>query len=199
MPAIVPIVEGLAEVEAVPVLFRRILSRYDFHTISIARPFRVKRYSIVRADELERAVSLAASDRPNAAAVVIVLDSDDDCPARLGPDLLQRARTATNLPVAVILAHRELECWFLGAKESLRGTRGIRLDGNAPPEPESIRGAKERLTQNMIAHHRYLPVDDQATLAETMDLGQAEARCPSFARLVQKLHLLCRTILPDQV
>ncbi len=194
MAAIVPIVEGISEVEAIPVLFRRILRHQNVQGVWIERPFRIKRYGVVRDRELERAITQAVRDRTNVGGVIVVLDSDDDCPAQLGPALLARARTATDLPVAIVLAQKELECWFLGAKESLRGTRGIRLDSSPPAEPESIRGAKERLSQNMIAHRRYLPVDDQAALAETMDLREAEARCPSFARLVQKLHLLTRTI-----
>src|SRR3990172_1631059 len=101
MAAIVPIVEGVAEVESIPVLFRRILEYQNIHDISIARPFRVKRYSVVRPEELERAVKQAVRDRANAAGVIVVLDSDDDCPAQLGPALLARARTETDLPVAI--------------------------------------------------------------------------------------------------
>jgi len=199
MPAIVPIVEGVAEVESIPVLFRRILAHQNMHDVSIARPFRVKRNRVVHPQELERAVTLAISDRAGAAGVIVVLDSDDDCPAQLGPELLARARAATDLPVAIVLARKELECWFLGAKESLRGTRGISNDSASPPDPEEIRGAKERLTKNMSRGRRYLEVDDQPAFADAIDLDQAQARCPSFARLVQKLHHLARTIRPNQV
>ncbi|MGH7342125.1 MAG: DUF4276 family protein, partial [Candidatus Rokuibacteriota bacterium] len=81
--------------------------------------------------------------------MLVVLDSDDDDTAVLRSELLERCRQATPLPVSVVLARRELEAWFLGAKESLRGICGIRHDAVAPDDPESIRGAKERLTQNM--------------------------------------------------
>lgn len=198
MPAIVPIVEGIAEVEAIPVLFRRILTHQNVHGIWIERPFRVKRNRVVRPQELERAVTLAVRDRDNVAGVIVVLDSDDDCPARLGPELLERARTATALPTAIVLAQKELECWFLGAKESLRGKRGIRNDSAAPPDPEQIRGAKERLTQNMIPGRRYLPVDDQAVLADAMNLDLAQARCPSFAKLMRDLNGLADAIGANQ-
>src|SRR3990170_3721302 len=103
MAAIVPIVEGFAEVESIPVLFRRILAHQNVHDVSIARPFRVQRNRVVRPQELERAVTLAARDRPNVAGVIVVLDSDDDCPAQLGPALLARARAATDLPVVIIM------------------------------------------------------------------------------------------------
>ena len=198
MAAIVPIVEGFAEVESIPVLFRRILEQQNIHDVSIARPFRVKRNRVVHPQELEGAVTLAARDRANVAGVIVVLDSDDDCPARLGPDLLARARTATNLPVAIVLAQKELECWFLGAKESLRGKRGIREDSVAPANPESIRGAKERLTRNMPPGRRYLEVDDQPAFADAMNVEQAEARCPSFAKLMRALNEVARAIRANQ-
>jgi len=191
---IVPIVEGQSEVESVPLLLRRLLAeQLDAPSVEILRPFRVKRTKVVRADELERAVTLATRDRQSAGAVLVILDADDDCPAKLGPDLLSRAKKSTELPVAVILANREFEAWFLGAKESLRGVRGIREDAQVPPKPESIRGAKERLSGNM-AGSRYLEVDDQPALVAMMDLGSARQRCPSFDKLVRELSALAALV-----
>ena len=198
MAAIVPIVEGIAEVESIPVLFRRILRHQNVHDVSIARPFRVKRNRVVHAQELERAITQAVRDRANAAGVIVVLDSDDDCPAQLGPALLARARAATHLPVVIILARKEFECWLLGAKESLRGKRGIRNDSVAPQDPEQIRGAKERLSQNMPPGRRYLGVDDQPAFADAMNLDQAQARCPSFAKLMRDLSELADAIRANQ-
>ena len=175
-PAIVSIVEGQAEVASVPVLLRRILSHFGAHDVGVTRPFRVKRYQVVREGQLERAVQLACRDRAGAACVLVLLDVEDDCPAELGPALRERCQTATSLPVSVVLASREFEAWFLGAKESLRGIRGVREEAEAPPDPESIRGAKERLSGNMERGHRYLEVDDQPALAAEMDIGQARER-----------------------
>ena len=198
MAAIVAIVEGVAEVESIPVLFRRILAHQNIHDISISRPFRVKRNRVVHPQELERAITLAVRDRDNVAGVMVVLDSDDDCPAQLGPDLLARAQKATKLPTAIVLAQKELECWFLGAKESLRGTRGIRNDSAAPQDPEAIRGAKERLSRNMPPSRRYLEVDDQPAFADAMNLDQAQARCSSFAKLMRDLSELADAIRANQ-
>ncbi len=190
-PSLVPIVEGHAEQASVPVLLRRILASEHFYEVSIARPFRVKRYSVVRPGELERAVKQAVRSRENAAAILVILDADDDCPATLGPELLARCRSSTHLPAAVVLAQREFEAWLLGAKEALRGVRGIRQDATAPSHPEAIRGAKERVSQNMQGR-RYVPVDDQAALAERMDIRLAADRCPSFEKLVREVRrLLC--------
>jgi hypothetical protein len=181
--SIVPIVEGKAEVDSVPVLLRRLLTEAQEFDIVVARPFRVKRHLVVRQGELERAVRLAILDRDDVGGLIVLLDSDDDCPADLGPRLLDRCKQATTLPVAVILANKEFEGWLLGTKESLRGVRGIRGDAAAPPNAEDIRGAKERLSANMVAGRRYLAVDDQSALANRMDLAAAGERCPSFAKL----------------
>ncbi len=185
--AIVPIVEGHSEVASVPVLLRRLLQQTGTYDVAVAKPFRVKRDRVVRPGELEKAVTFAGRARAHAAAFLLLLDADDECPAELGPQLAERCRRATPLPSLVVLASRELEGWLLGAKESLRGVRGIRSDAAAPEDPEAIRGAKERLSQNMSGSRRYLEVDDQPAFVERMDLELAQARCSSFARLVQRL------------
>jgi Domain of unknown function (DUF4276) len=186
---IVSIVEGQAEVEALPVLVRRVLADLGAAGVGVARPFRVRRNRIVRAGELERALVQSARARPRAGAFLVVVDADDDCPVGLGNELLRRSRQATQLPVSVVLAQREFEAWFLGAKESLRGVRGIRDDAVAPDHPESIRGAKERLTANM-AQGSYVEVDDQPALAARMDFALARGRCPSFAKLWREIESL---------
>jgi len=194
MISLVPIVEGYGEVEAVPVLLRRILHEMEVHDIDISRPFRVKRSRIVREGEIERAVQQAVRDRADVGGVLVILDSDDDCPAKLGPQLQERCQSACpSVPAAVVLAHREFESWFLGAKESLRGHRGIRSDAIAPVNPEAIRDAKGHLTKNMESMTRYLEVDDQPAFAGEMDLSLARNRCPSFDKLVRAVHsLVCR-------
>jgi hypothetical protein len=57
---------------------------------------------------------LVARDTGPGAPILVVADADDDCPATLGPTLLGRARR-TDRAVAVVLAKRELESWFISA------------------------------------------------------------------------------------
>lgn len=191
---IVPIVEGQSEVASVPVLLRRLLHRSGVYDLEIDRPYRVKRDRVVRPGELEKAIAFASRSRPGAAALLVLLDADDDCPAEIGAELAKRCRQAAVLPTLVALASRELEGWFLGAKESLRGVRGIRDDATAPEDPERIRGAKERLSRNMTGGRRYLSIDDQPAFAERMDLDLAQKRCPSFARFVRRFEDLLAII-----
>jgi len=196
--SIAPIVEGQSEAESVPILLRRIIREtLSVSNVEVVRPFRVKRNRIAKEGQLERAIKMTLRDRADVGAILVLLDADDDCPAHLGPQLLQRAQSATRIPVGVVLATRETEAWFLGAKESLRGIRGIRADAEAPPNPETIRGAKEHLSRNMEGR-RYLPVDDQAALAAEFDISAASGSCPSFRRLVAKIGELVERMHAEQ-
>jgi hypothetical protein len=177
---LVPIVEGHAEIESIPVLLRRL------GILSIARPFRVKRNKVVKEGEIERAVQQAIRDRDGASAVLVLLDADDDCPATLGPDLLLRCAAVTSLPVSVVIANRELEAWFLGGIESLRGQRGIRGDAEWTGDPEEPRGAKGRV-ESMMVGRSYLDTDDQPALMAVLDVQLARERCPSLDKLLRDL------------
>jgi hypothetical protein len=193
---ITPIVEGHSEVQSVPVLLRRILGTLNIYNICIARPYRVKRQKITKEGELERVIQLALQDPPGVAAIIVLLDADDDCPKVLGSSLLARAEKTTSLPVAVVIANRELEGWFLGAKESLRGIRGIKEDARPPENPEAIRGAKEHLESNMSGSRKYMETDDQPALAAQMDLELAISRCPSFCKFFREVQRLAEAMSP---
>jgi len=193
-PSVATIVEGHAEVESVPLLLRRIFAQLGVTSVQVARPFRIKRNRVVKSGELERAISQTIRDRDGVAGIMVLIDSDDDCPAELGVQLLERAKKTTQIPVSVVLAHREFECWLLGSKESLRGINGIAESATVPPNPESIRGAKEHLTRNMTRGRRYLAVDDQSSFTERFDLNLARQRCPSFDKCFRETERLLRAI-----
>ena len=180
--AVLPIVEGHAETESVPILLRRL-------GIPCVRPFRVKRNKVVKPGELERAITLAAMDRAGVTAVLVLLDADDDCPATLAPALLQRASAVSPLPVSVVFAVREFEAWFLGGVESLRGHRGIGDAASYDSDPEQPRGAKERL-EALMAGRSYLDTDDQPALMAALDIDEARRRCPSLDKLLRDLDAL---------
>ena len=175
------IVEGHGDREAVPILIRRIAaSLYPELTVIIPRPTRIHRNKIVKKDGLEREVQLVARRIAGQGAIFIILDSDNDCPAELGPELLNRAlQVQGNLLIAVVLAKHEFESWFLAAAESLRGKRGLRSDIHSPNEPEAIRGAKEWLNGQMDGIRKYSERFDQPALAALFDLEQAR-RADSF-------------------
>ncbi len=192
--SIVPIVEGQSEVESVPVLIRRLRDGWGIFNLEIGKPVRAKRYQIVKEGELERRVTLAMT-RPNCHAIVVVLDADDDCPKELAPQLLNRARSvAQSVPISVVLPKSELESWFVGSIESLRGKHGISVNASSPENPEDIRGAKGFLTNVMERHRHYIETTDQPALAKVFDLDQARRSCRSFRKFYEDLYEIVNTL-----
>lgn len=175
------IVEGQGDVAAVPVMIRRIAAeRYPEMIIDIYRPIRVNRNQVVLPDQLEQEVELAVQRIGGNGAIFIFFDSDDDCPAQLGPALLYRAsQVRDNLPIAVVLAKREFEAWFLASAESLSGKRGLKSELQSPNNPEAIRNAKGWLSGQMEGNRRYRETRDQPALAAIFDIEQAR-RSDSF-------------------
>jgi len=189
------IVEGHGEVEAVPVLIRRLVSEVDPSiSVRIPAPLRIPKGRLVKEGELEKAVALIARKVAPAGAILVLLDSDEDCPATLGPNLLARAWNArSDLPVAVVLAKQEYEAWFLAAASSLRGQRRLRADLAAPAEPEAIRGAKEWLSARMTGNFSYVETLDQPALTQIFDLEQAR-QTDSFDKCRREVEKLIQAL-----
>lgn len=186
------IVEGKGEEEAVPILIRRVAtSLYPELPIGKLPLIRVSRSKVIQEDELERVVEYLARKIRGRGAIFVLLDSDDDCPAQLGPKLLCRARQArSDLPIAVVLAKHEFEAWFLAAAESLQGQRGLRDDLLPPGNPEGIRGAKGWLRRQLESGETYRETIDQPKLTARFDLDQAR-NADSFDKCYRDIvHLL---------
>ena len=189
------IVEGHGEVEAVPILIRRLALQIDPTLyVNIPPPIRISKSKLVKEGELEKAVELIARKVAPAGAILVLLDSDEDCPATLGPTLLARAKLArSDLPVTVVLAKHEYEAWFLAAAPSLRGQRGLRDDLERPNDPEAIRGAKEWLSDRMPDNQSYVETLDQPAFTKSFDLDQAR-QSDSFDKCRREVERLLRDL-----
>jgi hypothetical protein len=193
--SIVPIVEGHGEIEAVPALLHKLFKYLDVTGVHVADPVRKPRGKLVLPDELEKAVALAVKRRKNVGAVLVLIDADKDCPAQLGPALLSRASKVTHVPVAVVVAKKEFEAWFLGCLERFRGFMGIPADALAPDNPEEL-GGKGRL-ERIMGGVDYLPSIHQVSFVRKMendDLESCRQRCPSFDKLRRDVKRLVELI-----
>lgn len=193
------IVEGHGEVEAAPILIRRLAAQVDpALSLRVPPPLRIPKGKLLKQDELEKAVELLARKVGTAGAIFVLLDSDDDCPATLGPALLARARRARpDLPLAMVLAKREYEAWFLAAASSLAGLRGLRPDLVAPADAEAIRGAKEWLSSRMDGNQSYVETLDQPAFTTTFDLEQAR-QADSFDKCWREVERLLHDLAVER-
>jgi hypothetical protein len=177
-----PIVEGHAEIEALPVLLRRMCAEAEAFHVQIGVPIRRHRSQLVQRESLEKAVKIARR-QPECRAILIVFDGDRDCPREVGPRIQGWAQTmAGEVPCFVVVPHREYEAWFLAAIESLRGRRSLRTDAVAPPQPEEILGTKEALEAQMIGATYHGPAD-QPAFSALFDLAAAYRVSRSFRRM----------------
>jgi hypothetical protein len=184
------IVEGHGETRAVPELLRRLAHELSVWDLWLPPPQRVHRMQLIAPGRLENLVQAMALRVPGAGGVLILLDADDDCPATLGPALLARARAARpDKAVAVVLANREFEAWFLAAAPSIAGRRGLKQSLATPRDPEDIRDAKGWLSHHMTGAP-YRAAVDQVALAARFDIKAARENSASFDKFCREVERL---------
>ena len=196
---IAAIVEGHGERDAVPVLIRRIAQEIDpGFVLKVLPPLRVSTSKLLKEGELERSVQLAALKLQGHGGILILVDCDDGCPAKEGPLLLARAKEARpDIMIAVVLAKKEYESWFLASAESIRNKRNLPDTIDCPPEPEEIRDAKRWLSEKMPQGLRYSETSDQAALTQLFDMVSARQRSDSFDKCYREIHKML-SILKQQ-
>lgn len=183
------LIEGRGEETALPALLRRFRNEIGAFSIQFDHPIRRSRPELVQETSLRGAVRIALRQDRGCDAILILFDSDRDCPKELAAKVQAWGETeAGGVPCQVVVAHHEYEAWFLGSLESLRGRHGVRGDASSHPDPESMRGAKEKLAANMVRPYR--PTLDQPALTALFDLAAAHRSCRSFRRMVRAFGLL---------
>lgn len=189
---IAPIVEGHGEVQALPLLLRRVAAEAKPSVeLELNPALRVKPGSFFQDENYFRKYVELAARKAKAhpgGHVLILLDCEDECPGQLGPHILKRAQDCrSDVEFIVTLAKREYETWFLAAAQSLRGVCGLPMDISPPDKPESIRDAKGWLSQKMGI--TYNEPEHQPRMTSCFDFKTA-ATVHSFHRTVSKLQLL---------
>jgi hypothetical protein len=186
-----PLVEGHGEVQALPILLRRLQTVAGQYGFQITRPFRRKRSELTTEASVRRSVGLALA--ADCAGIIIVFDSDDDPACIIGPNVQRWAQAeAGTIPCEVVAITREYEAWFISAAESLRGVRGISPAAISHPAPETVRDAKGVLEACMVPGAFYSPTVDQAALTAHVDLAEVHRRCRSFRKMVKAFGILAR-------
>jgi hypothetical protein len=184
------IVEGEGEVEAAPVLIRRLALAIDPSLSLRFERRRIPRSQLIRPGEIERAIGALLRQIGRQQPVLILLDADDDCPKDLADKLKAQCRAAHgDASVSIVVAKREYEAWFLAAADSLAACGRLAAQTTAPSDPESIRGAKEWLRDRMGAGNTYSPTRHQPAFSELMELSEA-MRARSSRKLEKEVRRL---------
>lgn len=201
---IIPIVEGHGEERAVPCLIRRWLRhrgwdryfRVPDSAINAKGCGRLKAaYNRIRHLGIEHYVEAALRNNPQ--AVLVVLDADDECINRgrgkgFGPELLARAQiVAPDLPMAVVVANREYEAWFLANFQAIQIRGGFPAQSRHPAcaYPESHSGYKGLMTT--LLGCSYEETVHQLLLTELMGFRPGACRrAPSYGKLIRDLERL---------
>ncbi|WP_420455176.1 DUF4276 family protein [Rubrivirga sp.] len=185
MPRLLAVVEGRGEEVAVPRLLTRAVHRIGKHDWVVPErlTMRVGGLPAFRAHLGRNAEALR---RQPVDAALVLLDLDDGCPAEEGPKLADNLRGyGLPFPVAVVLARREYEAWFLASLPSIAAeTTDLPEDAHYPGEPEKPRDCKAPLRALMPQGRRYDPVLHQAAFTSALDFDVAAERCRSFRRLL---------------
>jgi hypothetical protein len=204
---IVPIVEGHGEVAAVPILLKSWLRfrRYPNVEVDVNGPVRAAGKGALkvahdRENELgiEYYLGIALRRRPD--AILVMLDADEDCPRKLAPELLARARTMVpaDYPIGVVVAKREYEAWFLAAfpsrcfRQSLMD-QGFRPQRQSLPrgmDVEEVADCKVRIA-GLIGLGKYEERVHQPALTRILPFTPGMSRrSRSFRKLQEELHEL---------
>lgn len=124
MPAqkIVPIVEGDGEVSAAPALLARVLHHHKAYDLFVGDAINAHgRGNLTRPDGLERFLKVAYH-RPDCAAVLVLLDSERDCPLTLAQEFVRRVLACgPRRPTAIVFAHPMYEVWMVASAATLAG------------------------------------------------------------------------------
>jgi hypothetical protein len=188
-----PIVEGHGEVEAVPVLLRKIAGEcFGIWNPPLLRPGRYPAGRLIRKEgqlwvpgpDCAKAGGHARNE--GATAILTLLDLDDDCPKEVSECIAPEIGSATGInPSSLVFASREYEAWFLASAETM-------ADGAAPypGDPESVRDAKGSLERHLNLQFPYVERTDQPALSKKIDPHLIHSRSRSFRKLIKEYHAL---------
>ncbi|HJZ94384.1 MAG TPA: DUF4276 family protein [Gemmataceae bacterium] len=199
---IAPIVEGQTEQGCLARLLHRIwaevLARAE--RLQVLEPFRGHRDALVHqegralTETVQKAFvklqAKARKDLEGRSLVLILLDAEDDCPARLAPRLLETARMARrDTDIACVLAKRMLENWIVAGSSTLVGANGLPDDLKPPEDIEGLSGAGwlDEQLRSRDRTRKYKKTVDAKEFVQAMDLAGCQRNSPSFDKLCREL------------
>lgn len=185
-PHIELIVEGKADLNAVPVLLRKHLHERGEYRDILGKPIALHGVgNATKADGIEGFVSLAAN-RPGCVGVLVILDSDDECVVEMASGLLSRLQGLTSKPVVIALAVRTYEDWLFSSIETLDiGEVEYKSDAKGIRQIEAaLKGIGESYSKPLW----------QPRLTHKMEISRARERSSCLARMLDRFDSLVELI-----
>lgn len=207
MPKLVPIVEGDGEVNALPILIRRLLQEvFQDYSWQVLSPHNAKGCANLTIPHgIERLVQRVVQAGP-CDAILVLLDCDAaeslfkskilkhrDCPYHLAQHLAERIqRTAPPVSAVVTVAKWEYEVWLLASLEHITtNTKYSHLAQHPMPNDiEAIPSPKKWFKDRFPQRYPYAETFDQAKMTALIDIPTVYARSRSFRRLQHAIEQL---------
>jgi hypothetical protein len=192
MSRLLPIVEGVGDLQAAPLLLRRLLHevhrRFDVEVLPAQR--RGEWPTVKR--NFERYYRAALIEQ---APIVWMLDFDcEECVDHDAERAWALNEAATLDPrgrVEIVFMVKEYESIFLWDEESLRlAFPELRSPAELPVDPELVRDAKGWITSALPKGRAYKPTTDQARLTARIPIQDLLHASPSLKRLDDALRFL---------
>ena len=179
-----PIVEGFGEVQAVPVLLRRLRDEAGAFTVDVSKPIRKKRHELVSKIFCERqcdwhSCSRNAAPYWSSSTAMTIVQANWPRNSFAGRSKRLKKSPRGHYGHARI---RGMVSW--PASNRSAANEGCATDAVSHPNPEALAGPKERLEHLMVEGGRYIETSDQAALSAAMDMRPVYRRCRSFRHLV---------------
>jgi hypothetical protein len=192
MPKIVPIVEGLGEVGAVPNLLSKMLHFQNCYDIYPDKPLNAKGIgNLTEPEGVEKFVKAAAT-RPDCGAILILVDADEECALTRSLDFARRIQVlGIPYPVVIVAAKQMYENWIIASIETIRGQMlesgdRIPIDIKQRDDIESCNG-KYVLKSWLPPGKSYNEPIDQLMFTRLIEIEHVIPRSRSFRRLCHAL------------
>ncbi|MDO7877296.1 DUF4276 family protein [Hymenobacter sp. ASUV-10] len=196
MPTLHLLVEGEGDIQAAPILLRRLLhEEYGRYEWQVEPKHTMKVWGLAKLrSRLADFIEHLRGKRCDGA--LILLDLEDQLPCEEAPALAEEIAALRPLPfpVVIVFAYREYEAWLLASLASIAAQSAHFPDGLSYEEnPEGKRNAKKELEVRMPALVKYKEVLHQAEFTKYLDFEQAR-RAPSFQRLERAMQELLTAV-----
>ncbi len=196
------IVEGQTEQACLEVLLQRVWraisgANDQLRVVSVVRGKRDRLVQGARPDLAAKVgqavVTLATKSAGEPVAprlVLLLLDSEGECPKQVAPPLLTAAQAIRpDFPLSCVLACTMFENWLVAGADTLGGVNGLPDTLPAVADCEAVSGAKwlDAQLRGVDPKRKYKKTVDAKPFTQQFNLVTARERSPSFDKLCREL------------